>query len=90
MFHADHELQHLQKTVLFLFKPEGEKPSNCAAANCRPLCRNREKNLRYNGVKTSSQCSSLWKMASCVCPTRHMKEKCGEMCAHCGERNTFP
>ncbi|GBN56739.1 hypothetical protein AVEN_38955-1 [Araneus ventricosus] len=36
MFQADHELQHLQKTVFLLFRPEGER-HYCAAVRCSNL-----------------------------------------------------
>ncbi|GFX29558.1 uncharacterized protein TNCV_4776301 [Trichonephila clavipes] len=53
LFQADHELQHLQKTVgSFGTK---EKNHYCAAARCRPLSSIRKKNLYY-GAKSSSQC----------------------------------
>ncbi|GBL80349.1 hypothetical protein AVEN_92259-1 [Araneus ventricosus] len=41
-----------------------EKKHYCAAARCRPLCSIREKNLRYYGAKTPSQCMSLCKATS--------------------------
>ncbi|GFS85612.1 transposable element Tc3 transposase [Trichonephila clavipes] len=58
LFQADHELQHLQKTVFSSFGTK-EKNHYCAAARCRPLSSIRKKNLRYYGAKSSSQCSAL-------------------------------
>ncbi|GFU80163.1 uncharacterized protein TNCV_3987721 [Trichonephila clavipes] len=55
LFQADHELQHLQKTVFSSFGTK-EKNHYCAAARCRPLSSIRKKNLRYYGAKSSSQC----------------------------------
>ncbi|GFV24096.1 uncharacterized protein TNCV_3583391 [Trichonephila clavipes] len=62
---ADHELQHLQKTVSSSFGTK-EKNHYCAAARCRPLSSIRKKNLRYYGAKSSSQCRSVCKKTSCV------------------------
>ncbi|GFX27248.1 uncharacterized protein TNCV_3340601 [Trichonephila clavipes] len=44
LFQADHELQHLQKTVFSSFGTK-EKNHYCAAARCRPLSSIRKKNL---------------------------------------------
>ncbi|GBN12089.1 hypothetical protein AVEN_242738-1 [Araneus ventricosus] len=52
-----------------------EKKHYCTAARCRPLCSIRENNLRYYGAKTPSQCRSLCKAASCVCPPQRTTEK---------------
>ncbi|GBM80460.1 hypothetical protein AVEN_57298-1 [Araneus ventricosus] len=38
-------------------------------------CSIREKNLRYYGTKTPSQCRSLCKATSCVCPPQRTTEK---------------
>ncbi|GFW42225.1 metabotropic glutamate receptor 3 [Trichonephila clavipes] len=65
LFQADHELQHLQKTVFSSFGTK-EKNHYCAAARCRPLSSIRKKNLRYYGAKSSSQCRSVCKKTSCV------------------------
>ncbi|GBL83429.1 Transposable element Tcb2 transposase [Araneus ventricosus] len=56
-----------------------EKKHYCAAAHCRPLCSIREKNLRYYGAKTPSQCRSLCKATSCECPPQWTTEK-GRLC----------
>ncbi|GFU49746.1 uncharacterized protein TNCV_2930311 [Trichonephila clavipes] len=65
LFQADHELQHLQKTVFSSFGTK-EKNHYWAAARCRPLSSIRKKNLRYYGAKSSSQCRSVCKKTSCV------------------------
>ncbi|GBL87851.1 hypothetical protein AVEN_192031-1 [Araneus ventricosus] len=51
-----------------------EKKHYCDAAHCRPLCI-REKNLRYYGANTPSQCRSLCKATTCVCPPQLTTEK---------------
>ncbi|GBM42885.1 hypothetical protein AVEN_245709-1 [Araneus ventricosus] len=56
------------------FDPKAKK-YYCTVARCRPLCSIREKNLRYYGVKTPSQCRSLCKETSCVCPPQRTTEK---------------
>ncbi|GFV20060.1 uncharacterized protein TNCV_2702441 [Trichonephila clavipes] len=65
LFQADHELQHLQKTVFSSFGSK-EKNHYCAAARCRPLSSIRKKNLRYYGAKSFRQCRSVCKKTSCV------------------------
>ncbi|GFX70053.1 uncharacterized protein TNCV_4614911 [Trichonephila clavipes] len=64
MFQADHEVQHLQKTVFYLFGRE-EKNHYCTVVRCRSLCGIKEKNFRYYGAKTLSQCRSPCKPISC-------------------------
>ncbi|GFW33305.1 transposable element Tcb2 transposase [Trichonephila clavipes] len=66
LFHADHELQHLKKTVSSSFGTK-EKNHYCAAARCRPLSSIRKKNLRYYGAKSSSQCRSVAARRPVVC-----------------------
>ncbi|GBM81811.1 hypothetical protein AVEN_12917-1 [Araneus ventricosus] len=63
-----------------------EKKHYCAAAHCRPLCRIREKNLRYYGAKTPSQCRSLCKATICVCPLNRRQRRP----AYVGQENTVP
>ncbi|GBO41579.1 hypothetical protein AVEN_116121-1 [Araneus ventricosus] len=57
------------------FFGQKEKKHYCAAARFRPLCSIREKDLRYYGAKTLSQCRSLCKATSCVCPPQRTTEK---------------
>ncbi|GBM33995.1 hypothetical protein AVEN_166428-1 [Araneus ventricosus] len=52
-----------------------EKKHYCAAARCIPLCSIGEKDLRYYGAKTPSQCRSLCKATRCVCPPHRTTEK---------------
>ncbi|GBM46835.1 hypothetical protein AVEN_112184-1 [Araneus ventricosus] len=52
-----------------------KKDHYCAAARCRPLCSIKEKNLRYYGAKTPSQCRSLCNATSCVCPPQRTTDK---------------
>ncbi|GBN10862.1 hypothetical protein AVEN_81794-1 [Araneus ventricosus] len=52
-----------------------EKKHCYAAARYKPLCKIREKNLLFYGAKTHSQCRSLCKATSCVCPPQRTTEK---------------
>ncbi|GFU08560.1 uncharacterized protein TNCV_3101011 [Trichonephila clavipes] len=86
LFQADHELQHLQKTVFSSFGTK-EKNHYCAAARCRPLSSIRKKNLRYYGAKSSSQCGSVCKEDQlCAFPSTDDSEGT----AYAGQENMFP
>ncbi|GBN50074.1 hypothetical protein AVEN_163975-1 [Araneus ventricosus] len=74
------------KNAVVHWPPKVKKKYYCAADRCRPLCSTREKNLRYYGAKTPSQCRSLCKATSCVCPPTDDRE--GP--AYVGQENTFP
>ncbi|GFX75026.1 transposable element Tcb2 transposase [Trichonephila clavipes] len=83
LFQADHELQHLQKTVFSSFGTK-EKNHYCAAARCRPLSI-RKKNLRYYGAKSSSQCG-LYARRPVVCVPLNGRQRRNR---YAGQRTCF-
>ncbi|GFU67363.1 HTH_Tnp_Tc3_2 domain-containing protein [Trichonephila clavipes] len=83
LFQADHELQHLQKTVFSSF---GTKEKNrrkevhyCAAARCRPLSSIRKKNLRYYGAKSSHN-AGLYARRPVVCVPLNGRQRRNRLC----------
>ncbi|GFV20813.1 HTH_Tnp_Tc3_2 domain-containing protein [Trichonephila clavipes] len=63
---ADHELQHLQKTVFWLFRHEGEEPLLCRSSLQTTFKASGRRISATKGAKSSSQCRSVCKKTSCV------------------------
>ncbi|GFT52113.1 hypothetical protein TNCV_4504881 [Trichonephila clavipes] len=76
MFLDNHELQHFCERLCSSSFRLNEKTQHDASARCGSICRTKNKNLRYNGVKTSSQCKSLCKTTSYVYFPKPSTEMC--------------
>ncbi|GFV06973.1 uncharacterized protein TNCV_3606801 [Trichonephila clavipes] len=85
LFQADHELQHLQKTVFSSF---GKKEKNhlLCRSSLQTTFKHQEEDFSATTVRNRSQCRSVCKKTSCV---RFPSTDDSEGTAYAGQENMF-
>ncbi|GFX64056.1 HTH_Tnp_Tc3_2 domain-containing protein [Trichonephila clavipes] len=85
LFQVDHELQHLQKTVFYLFRDEGEEPLLCRSS-LQTTFKHQEEESRYYGAKSSSGNAGLYARRPVVCVPLNGRQRRNP---YAGQENMF-